>query len=166
MAAPVSGVDDIVTTTIDNRSGIVADAVSNNMALLYRLKEKGNVKPFSGGATILEELQYQFTGSYARYAGFDVLDTSHRQILTYAQYNIRQVAVAIQRSGLEELQNNSDEQIIELWGARIEAGEREMMDGLSTDIYSDGTASSGKQVDGLQSAVADAGTGTHGGKLN
>lgn len=163
MAAPVTGVDDIVTTTIDNRSGIIADNVSNNTALLYRLRERGNIKPFSGGATILEELNYQFSGSYSRYSGFDVLDTSHRQILTYAQYNIRQVAVAIQRSGLEELQNQSDEQIVELWGARIEAGEREMVDGLSTDLYSNGTASNGKQIDGLQSAVADAGTGTHGG---
>ena len=40
-------------TTIQNRSGKLADNVSNNNALLRRLKAKGNVRPFGGGNVIL-----------------------------------------------------------------------------------------------------------------
>ena len=40
-------------TTIQSRSGVIADNVTNNNALLTRLKRRGNHKPFSGGNVIL-----------------------------------------------------------------------------------------------------------------
>lgn len=44
---------DNIRTTIQNRSGVLADNVSNNNALLRKLKAKGNVRPFGGGNVIL-----------------------------------------------------------------------------------------------------------------
>ena len=58
MAFANSSVTDIIATTIQNRSGVLADNVTNNNALLRRLKAKGNVRPFSGGNVILEEIMY------------------------------------------------------------------------------------------------------------
>lgn len=46
---------------------------------------------------------------------------------------------------------------------RIEQAEREMINNISTAIYSDGTGSSGKQLGGLALLVSDDGTGTVGG---
>jgi len=46
------------TTTIQNRSGKLADNLTNNNALLMKLQERGNVRPFSGGNVILEEIMY------------------------------------------------------------------------------------------------------------
>lgn len=46
------------STTIQNRSGELADNCSNNNALLKELKMKGNVRPFGGGNVILEEIMY------------------------------------------------------------------------------------------------------------
>ena len=40
-------------TTIQSRSGELADNVTNNNALLRRLRDRGNVKTFSGGNVIL-----------------------------------------------------------------------------------------------------------------
>ena len=51
MASP--NLNEIVTTTLRNRSGKLADNVTNNNAALRRLKERGNVRPFSGGNVIL-----------------------------------------------------------------------------------------------------------------
>ena len=48
-----SAITDIIATTIQNRSGVLADNVTNNNAVLRRLKAKWNVKPFSGGNVIL-----------------------------------------------------------------------------------------------------------------
>ena len=61
---------DIVTTTIQSRSGKLADNVLKQNALLARLQKKGNVKPFSGGNVILQEIMYNDTntvnaGSYS-----------------------------------------------------------------------------------------------------
>ena len=44
---------DVLATTIESRTGKLADNVTKNNALLYRLNERGNRKPVSGGSKIL-----------------------------------------------------------------------------------------------------------------
>lgn len=58
MAYANSSITDIIATTIQNRSGVLADNTENNNALLRELKRKGNVRPFGGGNVILEEIMY------------------------------------------------------------------------------------------------------------
>ena len=42
-------ISDVVATTIQSRTGIVADNVTKNNAILMKLREQGNIKPFGGG---------------------------------------------------------------------------------------------------------------------
>jgi len=154
---------EIVTTTARRRSAKLADNVSDQTALLQRIKEKGNQRPFNGGRTIVEELMYAENVTYTRYAGYETLNITPSDSLTAAEFDIKQAAVAITISGLEELQNAGDAEIINLLEARIKVAEITMMNNLSADIYSNGTASGGKQIGGLQALVSDAGTGTVGG---
>ena len=162
MASP--NLSEMVTTTLRQRSGEIHDNVTSNNALLYRLKERGRIKTFSGGRTIVEELSYAENSTYKRYSGYETLDVSASDVLSAAEYNIKQAAVAVTVSGLEELQNSGKEKMIDLVESRIEVAESTMMNNLSADIYSDGTADSGKQIGGLQSLIADApSTGTVGG---
>jgi hypothetical protein len=63
MAFANSSVSDIIATTIQSRSGELADNVTNNNPLLLKLKSKGNVRPFSGGNVILEEIMYNDTST-------------------------------------------------------------------------------------------------------
>jgi hypothetical protein len=65
---PSATVTEIVTTTLRNRTGKLADNVTKNNALLYRIRARGRVKPVSGGRTIVQELNYQENGSFARAA--------------------------------------------------------------------------------------------------
>lgn len=161
---PSPNLSELVTTTLRNRSGKTADNVSDNNALLMRLKKKENIKPFSGGRTIVQELEYAENGTYTRYAGYEPLNISPSDIFSAAEFEIKQAAVAVSISGLEELQNAGKEQIIDLLEGRIKNAERTMMNNLSADVYSDGTASSSKQIGGLQLLVADTATsGTVGG---
>jgi hypothetical protein len=69
------------------------------------------------------------------------------------------------RDSLEaDIQNAGKEKVIDLLESRIANARRTMANNLSTGIFSDGTGTSGKQVGGLQSLVADApATGTVGG---
>ena len=63
MAFANSSISDIIATTIQSRSGELADNVMQNNPLLQRLKQRGNVRPFSGGNVILEEIMYNDTST-------------------------------------------------------------------------------------------------------
>ena len=156
--------DEIVTTTIRSRTKKLADNVTENNALLKKLKQRGRTKTFSGGRTILQELAYAENSTYKRFSGYELLDISPSDVFTAAEYNIRQVAVAVTMSGLEMLQNAGSEQMIDLMESRIENAEATMANELTSDLYSSGTADNGKQVDGLGAALpTNPATGTHGG---
>ena len=165
MAFANSTVTDIIATTIQSRSGELADNFTNNNALLRRLKSKGNVKPFSGGNVILQEIAYNdsTTANVNSYSGFVLLNIQPNSPISAAQFSITQYASAVTLSGLEMLQNSGKEAIIDLLDGRISVAEGQLMNRVSNDIYTDGTGNSGKNITGLKAAVADAGTGTYGG---
>lgn len=162
MASP--NLSEIVTTTLRNRSGRLADNVSDNTALLMRLKERGKVRKVGGGRTIVQELEYAENSTYKRYSGYENLNIQPSDVITAAEFNWKQAAVAVSISGLEQLQNSGREAVIDLLNSRIGNAERTMINNLSGDIYSDGTADGGKQIGGLQLLIADdPTTGTVGG---
>jgi len=155
---------EIVTTTLRNRSGVLADNVTKNNALLARLKARGRVKPFSGGRTIVQELQYQENSTFKRYSGYDLLNIQPSDVMTAAEYDIKQAAVAVSISGLEQLQNSGEEVVLDLLEGRIENAEITLTNNIALDCYSDGTADGGRQIGGLQLLVSTAPTsGTVGG---
>lgn len=160
MSSP--NLSEILTTTLRNRSKKVRDAVSIQTALMYRLKEKGKERPFSGGRTIVEELEYAENSTYIRYNGYEPLNIQPSDVVTAAEYTIKQAAVAVTISGLEELMNAGREQVIDLMEARVSNAEKTFLNNLTRDMYSDGTASGGKQIAGLAALVSTAGTGTVG----
>lgn len=149
MAIPNSNLTEIITTTLRNRTGKLADNVSKNNALLMRLKKKGKVKPVSGGRTIVQELEYAENGTYKRYSGYEALNISPSDVFTGAEFNYAQAAVAVSISGLEQLQNSGDNAIIDLLEGRIGNAERTMTNNIALDCYSDGTADGGRQIGGL-----------------
>ena len=78
MAFANSSISDIIASNIQSRTGELADNVTNNNALLRRLKERGNVKTFSGGNVILQEIMYNdsTTNNTNSYSGYEVLNVS------------------------------------------------------------------------------------------
>lgn len=161
MAFP--NVSDIVATTIERRGKKIADNVTKNNAVLMKLSQKAN-RPFSGGRLIYEEISFAENGNAGYYSGYDLLPTAAQDVLTAAQYDIKQAACPIIISGLEQLQNAGDAQMIDLMTSRIDVGESTMKNLICSGIYSDGTGSGGKQITGLQAMVPLANTtGTYGG---
>jgi hypothetical protein len=166
MAFANSSISDIIATNIQSRSGELADNVTNNNALLRRLKERGNVKTFSGGNVILQEIMYtdSATDNTNSYSGYEVLNVSQNSPISAAQFSITQYAAAVSISGLEMIQNSGKEAIIDLLDGRMQVAEAQLANRISQDIYLDGTGNSGKNITGLGAAVPDApATGTYGG---
>lgn len=158
-------ISDIVATTIQHRNGVLADNLTNNNALLRKLKARGNVRPFSGGNVILEEIFYNDpnTNNANSYSGYELINISPDSPISAAQFDIKQYADSVSMSGLEMLQNNSREQIIDLLDGRMQVSEARLLNRIGSDIYLDGTGNGGKNITGLGAAVPDSPTNTYGG---
>lgn len=155
--------NDVLTTTLENRMGELADNVTKNNALLYRLNQRGNRRPVSGGVKIVEEIAYAESDK-VWYSGYDTINFTNPQTFTAAEYNWKLLAAPVGISGEELLMNSGKERVIDLFEAKIDNAELTLRNEMSKAIYSDGTGNSGKQLTGLQALVADDPTsGTVGG---
>lgn len=166
MAFANSAVTDIIATTIESRSGELADNLTNNNALLRRLKSRGNVRPVSGGSVIFEEIMYNDpnTNNANSYSGYELINISPDSPISAAQYSFTQYADAVTMSGLEMLQNSGKEQIIDLLDGRMAVSEARLLNRIAGDIYLDGSGNGGKNITGLAAAVPDdPTTGIYGG---
>ena len=162
MAFP--NISDILATTIESRTRQIADNVTKNNAILMKLSLKDRIKTFSGGVKILQELSFAENANSGWYSGYDLLPVGVSDVISAAEYDIKQAAVPVIISGLEMLQNSGREQMIDLMEGRLGVAESTIANLISGGLYSDGTGSGGKEITGLDAAVPlDPSTGTYGG---
>jgi hypothetical protein len=161
MASPlVTSVDwgDVVTTTLENRSKKLADNITNNNALLEFLRKRGRQNKFTGGREIMQELRYAQNQTFLWYSGYEALNIALNDTMTAARFAIKQAAIAVVISGLEEIQNSGEEAMIELVRARVDTAEDTFWNQMSAAIYSDGTGFGGKQIGGVALLISKAPT--------
>jgi hypothetical protein len=148
-----ANISDILATTIESRTRKIADNVTNNNALLSKLSKKGRIKTFSGGSKIMQELSFAENSNAGWYSGYDLLPVGISDVISSAEYDIKQAAVPVVISGLEQLQNAGRERMIDLMESRMEVAESTMANLITGGLYSDGSAAGGKQIDGLEVAL-------------
>lgn len=151
---------ELASTTYRKHQSEVVDNVSKHNALFRRLTEKGRIRTEDGGLSIVTPLEYASNTTYQRYSGYDPLNISAVDVLTAAEFPWRQVAVNVAASGLELRTNMGESRIVNFTKAKVRNAMNSFKNGLSIDLYSDGTASN--QISGIQATIADAGTGTVG----
>lgn len=162
MAFP--NVSDIIATTIESRTGQLRDSVTKNNALAMQLKKKGRIRPVTGGRLIYEEIMFAENGNAGWYSGYDVLPVAAQDVISAAEFSIKQLAVPVTISGLEMLQNSGKEEMIDLIDGRMAVAEATMANFICDGLYSDGTGNGSKEITGLDAAVPqDPTTGTYGG---
>jgi len=141
--------DDIVTTTLRNRSGKLADNATVSVAFLDRLRQKGKVKPAEGGRTIVQELEIGLNPNGGWYAGLDTLNTNMFEAFSAAEYDWKQAYVPTVWSGLDKLKNQGELATINLITSRVKNSEKSLVDLVAQAAFSDGTSFGGKQLHGL-----------------
>ena len=162
MASPNSSFTEVITTTLQDYSKQLADNVTSHNALLNHIDKKGNKMPATG-RTIVQELEYAENATAKWYSGYETLDVSPSENFTAAEFNYKQLNGNVVISGLEQVQNSGKEAVHNLLKSRIKNLEKTLKNTVATALYADGTGTDGKELGGLQSLVADAGTGTVGG---
>jgi hypothetical protein len=160
---PSPNLSELISTTLRDRSGKFADNVSKGNVILTKLKEKGAWST-AEGRTIIQELEYS-EGNFQWYSGYEAINIAPPDVLTAAEFNWKQAAGSVSISGLEaDVQNKGKAAVISLLKSRIKNAEHTMKNQVTVGMYSDGTGSSGKEIGGLQSLIADTPTsGTVGG---
>lgn len=163
MAVPGS-IGDILTTTLRNRTGKLADNVTRNNAILRELSKRGmGFLPFDGGRVIDQEINYANNTNATWYAGYETVAINPQETFSMAEFDMKLLAVAVSVSGEEQLKNSGAERSINLVASRIMNAEATMDNVVAASMYSDGTGSGGKEIGGLQLLVADTPTNTVGG---
>ena len=159
MASPHSTFTELVATTLRKHKKETVDNVSNNNALLSRIMKKKRV--LDGGTSIVTPLEYAENSTYIRFSGYDTLNTSASDVISAAEFQWRQIALAVVANGMELRANSGSSQLVDLVKSRIKNAIKTFKNNFSVDVYSDGTLPN--QINGLQALVSDAGTGTIGG---
>lgn len=161
MPSPNATFTEIVTTTLREHPGVIADNVSGHNALYRRLKVNGKIKKLDGGYEIVEPLDYAENSTFQRYSGYDTLNISASDVLSAAKYSWVQSAVNVTASGLELRQNSGKNQIVDLAKSRLKNAMRTAANNMSVDLYSTGALTN--QMGGLGAIITSDGTGTVGG---
>lgn len=163
MAFP--NLSDIAATSIENRSGEIADNVLKNNAMYAYMNRKGSVRPIVGGGSYIEEeIAFAENGNGGSYSGADLLPVAAQDVISSAQFTWKQYAVPVTINGLEQLQNSGKQRIINLLAGRLKVAESTMKNLLAAGGYADGTGNGGKVLAGLGNIVTAApSTGTVGG---
>ena len=132
----------------------LVDNIFDSSPVLQRAKKKGWYKKLDGGTEIVQPLAYAQNSASAWYTGAETLSTTDNEQFTGAVYQWKQLHVSISISGIDELKNSGDSQIVDFVKSKTQHAEKTMADLLGDGIYSAGTNT--KSIVGLR-VIVDSG---------
>lgn len=148
--------DEILATTVANHRPNMIDAVFTARPLVFFLKQAGQIKMVAGGHKIVQPLMYAKNSTAGSYSGSDVLPTTSQGGISASEWPWRQYAASIVIEGLEEMQNNGDEAVLDLLDSKVTQTEETILENLDEMFLDDGTGNGGKDWNGLKNLVATA----------
>lgn len=154
MAIPNSTYTQALTASIANYRDKLADNITAHIPLLKFLRERGNSDPFDGGTEILENVLYN-TATGGWYSGSQVLSTADSDVLTSANYAIKQFYANVTMSGLEVIQNSGKERMHNLIKGKLAAAEAQCVNSIGAGLFFSNTENGGLSIGGLQYLVSD-----------
>lgn len=160
MPTPNPNYDAILSTTLANHMPKLVDNVFSARPLVYFLKEAGQIRQVGGGAKIVIPIIHGLNSTAKSYSAYESIDVTAQTGISAAEYNWKQFAATIAISGIEEAQNNSEEQIIDLLEAKTMQAEESISEKfdemfITSGLTSGATGNSGKDWLGLAALVKD-----------
>lgn len=132
----------------------VSDNIFTGNILLYRLFN-GKPKTWSGGRFMEKSVVWQKSTQGGSFSGSDRFDTAAEDNTIRLQFKHKLVYQPVTILGDEESLNKTEEGKIQLVTNQMEQAKMRLADRLATMIYSDGTANSNKDFNGMTNIVDD-----------
>lgn len=146
---------EMITATLARRRSRISDTVTKNNILMYELRRRGRVKTVGGGRTITQPIMIgEENANFQWYVGREALNVAGQEVLTSAEYPWKQYACAVSMSGLEMLQNDGVDQVINMMTARMNHAEKTIANQMHRSAHGNGTSFSGKEFGGLALLVS------------
>jgi len=145
--------DTILATTLNNHLPKLVDNIFTARPLVFFLKEAGQIRPVGGGAKIVLPLIHAQNTTASSYSGYDPIATTAQTGLSASEWPWKQYAATVAINGLEEAQNSSVEQVIDLLEAKIMQTEETIIEKMDQMFFLDATGNGGKDWNGLAKLV-------------
>lgn len=144
----------ITSVTQDKFIPKVIDNVLSGNVLAMRLLT--NARTWNGGHQIVQPVNLSSYTQLGSYSGFDTFSTTQQNTRQKATFDPSQVYCSISISGIQQAVNKGESAVIDVIAAEMEQRANDLKDEMGTQLYSDGTGNSAKDIVGLQAAVDDA----------
>lgn len=159
----MANLEEQIVTTLFSQKDKTADTIYKHMPLLNLLKEKGRIKKRSLGYEIRKTARYNDTSAGGFYSGYDSFNLDSSVDLTAFRFAIKQVYEPFALSGREKRANRDQEQLLDVVDEKMEATLSRLKNTVSTSVLGDGTASGGREFDGIKKMISTSpSSGTYG----
>lgn len=143
----------VTSVTQDRFIQKMVDSVLNGNVLTMRLMR--NSRTWRGGVSIEVPVALSNITAVGSYSGFDTLGTTQENIRQRASFTPSQSYVAIPISGIQRAVNQGDSAVLDLIATEMSWRTDRLKDEMGTQVYSDGTGNSSKDILGILAAVDD-----------
>lgn len=154
--------DNLYTTTWQNRQMGVADNVFAATPFFFWMKDKGKLIKVRGGRYLEENLEYASNPNIAWIGRGGTVSMNDYQFLTAAQFQWRYLTGSIVRFGIDDQQNAGPAEIMSLMNQKMGNTEASLITELESRLaggpgsqVAGTTTAAGNAFDGLQCLVAD-----------
>jgi len=157
------GLDNLYTTTWENRKDRLSDQIFDATPFFFYLRDKGKIEYEQGGRFIAEPLRYAKMDGVVWIDKGGTVSLNDTEFLTEAHFQWRYQAIPIVRFGVDDQKNRAKNLIMRLMNTKLDNAMDTCVDNFETRLFATaGGAATG--IDGLQLLVADdPTTGTVGG---
>ena len=148
------GLDNLYTTTWENRQAGVADQIFDATPFFFYLRDKGKIKHVSGGRYIAEPLRYAKMDNVVWIGKGGTVSLNETEFLTEAHYDWRYQAVPLVRFGVDDQKNRGKMAVMNFMNTKLDNAMDTAVDAFETRLFA---AAGGETTgfDGLQLMVAD-----------
>lgn len=147
--------DDLYTTTWQNRRPGIADNIFAATPFWWYLKEKGKIEGTRGGKWLEYALMYGKNTTVQWITKGGAVQMNDFKFLTDAIYNWRYLVANVLRYGVDEQMNSGSNKIYSWVNEKLDNTELSLVDNLETALAG-GSGAATNQIDGLQFLVPDA----------
>lgn len=155
---------DIYSTTYELREKKPADAVADNIPLVYKIKKNGNLKEVPGGRFFSENIRIAQNQYVQLIDADEELTMGYNNTLAAFQFSPKIIVTPTVINALEQAQNQGESQFLDLLDERQEIADESTWNVMEAMLQGDGTTYGGKAFAGIRGYLPDTNnTGTIGG---
>ncbi len=148
----------VLSMALEDRASRWQDIISNQIPLFDVLSRRGMWETYSG-PRIRPTLEFAMP-AIQWYRDYDFLQNDPQEFANDAYFVPKQAAVPVSLSMTEILNNRGRNQIKSVMREKIRNAEKGLAQGMDASQWGDGTAFSGKALDGMGAAVPEVPTNT------